>query len=60
MGKFVPLSKPNFCATWSLGYRGGHFFSPLLDAKELMLLKTLQSPLDCKEIKPVNPKRNHF
>ena len=37
-GKFVPLSKPNFCVTWPLGYRGGHFFSPLLDAEELMLL----------------------
>ena len=24
-----------------------------------MLEKTLQSPLDCKEIKPVNPKGNH-
>ena len=23
-----------------------------------MLEKTLDSPLDCKEIKPVNPKRN--
>ena len=24
----------------------------------MMLEKTLDSPLDCKEIKPVNPKRN--
>ena len=38
--------------------------SPLrkLSTKELMLLtvvlKTLESPLDCKEIKPVNPKGN--
>ena len=24
----------------------------------MMLKKTLESPLDCKEIKPVNPKRN--
>ena len=23
-----------------------------------MLEKTLESPLDCKEVKPVNPKRN--
>ena len=23
-----------------------------------MVLKTLESPLDCKEIKPVNPRRN--
>jgi len=34
-----------------------------LSAKELMLLncgveKTLESPLDCKEIQPVNPKGN--
>ena len=25
-----------------------------------MLEKTLESPLDCKEIKPVNPKRNQL
>ena len=25
----------------------------------MVLEKTLESPLDCKEIKPVNPKRNH-
>ena len=25
-----------------------------------MLEKTLESPLDCKEIKPVNPKENQF
>jgi len=24
----------------------------------ILLKKTLESPLDCKEIKPVNPKRN--
>ena len=29
-----------------------------IDAFELVLEKTLESPLDCKEIKPVNPKRN--
>ena len=29
------------------------------DALELWLEKTLESPLDCKEIQPVNPKRNH-
>ena len=27
-----------------------------IDAFELVLEKTLESPLDCKEIKPVNPK----
>ena len=29
-----------------------------IDAFELVLEKTLESPLDCKEIKPVNPKEN--
>ena len=28
------------------------------DAVELVLEKSLESPLDCKEIKPVNRKRN--
>ena len=27
-----------------------------IDAFELVLEKTLASPLDCKEIKPINPK----
>ena len=26
----------------------------------MVLEKTLESPLDCKKIKPVNPKRNHW
>ena len=26
------------------------------ERQELMLLKTLESPLDCKELKPINPK----
>ena len=29
-----------------------------IDVFELVLEKTLESPLDCKEIKPVNPKGN--
>ena len=29
------------------------------DAFELLLEKTLESPLDCKEIQPVHPKGNH-
>ena len=29
-----------------------------IDAFELWLEKTLESPLDCKEIKPFNPKGN--
>ena len=31
-----------------------------IDAFELWCWKTLESPLDCKEIKPVNPKGNQF
>ena len=29
-----------------------------IDVFKLVLEKTLESPLDCKEIKPVNPKGN--
>ena len=29
-----------------------------IDAFEMVLEKTLESPLDCKEIQPVNPKGN--
>ena len=29
-----------------------------IDAFELMLEKTLESPLDCKDIQPVHPKGN--
>ena len=29
-----------------------------IDAFELLLEKTLESPLDCKEIQPVHPKGN--
>ena len=31
-----------------------------VDAFQLVLEKTLESPLDCKEIQPVHPKRNQF
>ena len=30
----------------------------IIDVFELVLGKTLEHPLDCKEIKPVNPKGN--
>ena len=33
------------------GFRIGNTCTPVVD-------KTLESPLDCKEIKPVNPKGN--
>ena len=29
-----------------------------IDAFDMVLEKTLENPLDCKEIKQVNPKRN--
>ena len=31
-----------------------------IDALTVVLEKTLESPLDCKEIQPVNPKGNHY
>ena len=54
----------------SCGFSGSHVWMWELDHKEswvlktwcfwtVVLEKTLESPLDCKEIKPVNPKGNH-
>ena len=53
----------------SYGFSGSHVWVWVLDHKEdrapknwcfqtVVLEKTLESPLDCKEIKPVNPKGN--
>ena len=53
----------------SYGFSSSHLWMWELDDKEgwapknwrfwiMMLVKTLESPLDCKEIKPVNPKGN--
>ena len=53
----------------SYGFSSGHAWMWELDYKEswaqknrcfwaVVLEKTLKSPLDCKEIKPVNPKRD--
>ena len=53
----------------SYGFSSSHVWMSKLDYKESWALKnwcfwtavldkTLESPLDCKEIKPVNPKRN--
>ena len=53
----------------SYGFSGSHVWMWELDHKEswalknwcfwtVVLEKTLKSPLDCKEIQPVNPKRN--
>ena len=52
------------------GFSSGHVWMWELDSKEswtlknwcfwtVVLEKTLESPLNCKEIKPVNPKGNH-
>ena len=41
--------------TWELDHKGDHApenWCPLI----VVLEKTLESPLDCKEMKPVNPK----
>ena len=54
----------------SYGFSSGYVWMWQLDHKEgwapknwcfltVVLEKTLESPLDCKEIKPVNPKGNH-
>ena len=54
----------------SYGFSSGHVWMWDLDHKEgwapknwcfwtVVLEKTLESPLDCKEVKPVNPKGNH-
>ena len=55
----------------SYGFSSSHVWIWELDHKEgwvpknrcfwtVVLEKTLESPLDCKEIKPINPKGNHF
>ena len=52
--KTVVLVAPNICC-------GGHSLSNMLQQvphKHLDLEKTLESPLESKEIKPVNPKGN--
>ena len=40
------------CESWTIKKAE----SQIIDAFELMLEKTLESPLDCKEIQPVHPK----
>ena len=58
-------------STQSYGFASGHVWMWELDHKEnwalknwcfwtVVLAKTLESPLDCKEIQPVNPKGNEF
>ena len=43
---------------WELDYKES--WAQKIDDFELVLEKTLESPLDCKEIQPVNPKGNRF
>ena len=43
------------CESWSVK-KAEH---QKIDVFELMLEKTLESPLDCKEIQPVHPKGDH-
>ena len=40
------------CESWTINKAEGQ----RIDAFELVLEKTLESPLDCKEIQPVHPK----
>ena len=60
---------PHHWATWEAHLRSSHVWMWELDYKEswaprnwcfwtVVLEKTLESPLDCKEIQPVNPKGN--
>ena len=60
---------PTKVSSQSYGFSSGHLWMLELDHKEgwapknwclwtMVLEKTLESPLDCKEIKPVNPKGN--
>ena len=66
-----PRHKENICNTLSNGFSRSHIWMWELDHKKgwalknwcfwtVMLDKTLESPLDCKEIKPVNPKGNQL
>ena len=59
----------NVCLVKAIGFSSGHVWMWELDYKEswapknwcfwtVVLEKTLESPLDCKEIQPVHPKGN--
>ena len=43
---------------WQLDHKEG--WAPKNRSFSTVVLKTLESPLDCKEIQPVNPKGNQF
>ena len=64
------ITLPKFATSQSCGFSSNHVWMWELDDKEswapknccfwtVVLEKTLESPLDCKEIKPVHPKGNH-
>ena len=70
---YIKKQRPCFVdkdpSSQSYGFSSGHIWMWELDYKEswapknwcfwtVVLEKTLESPLDCKEIQPVNPKRN--
>ena len=65
------LAQVNLLYSQSYGFSSSHVWIWELDHKEgwvpkndcfwtMVLEKTLESPLDCKEIKPVSPKGNQF
>ena len=65
------ITLPKIWSSQSCGFSSNHLWMWELDHKEgwvlknwcfwtVVLEKTLESPLDCKEIKSVNPKRNQL
>ena len=65
----VPLPSPNVPSMQCYGFSSGHVWMWELNYKEswaqkngcfwtVVLEKTLESPMDCKEIQPVHPKGN--
>ena len=46
-----------FCTMWELDYKEGWVLKNWF-FQTVVLEKTLESPLDCKEVKPVSPKGN--
>ena len=71
--RILKSKRPSFAkkgpSSQSYGFSSSHVWMWELDYKEswapknwcfwtVVLVKTPESPLDCKEIKPVNPKRN--
>ena len=68
---FIHYFTTKSLSSQSYGFSSSHVWMWELDHKEgwevknwcfrtVVLEKTLESPLDCKEIKPVNPKGNQF